>query len=58
MMDESQFGNGQNQRTKVPAEVEEEVVEEDIAAGAVIKVIKEEDFNRQTEVIKNSFYLF
>jgi hypothetical protein len=57
MMDESQFGNGQNQRTKVPAEVEEEV-EEDIAAGAVIKVIKEEDFNRQTEVIKNSFYLF
>jgi hypothetical protein len=57
MMDESQFGSGQNQRTKVPAEVEEEV-EEDIAAGAVIKVITEEDFNRQTEVIKNSFYLF
>jgi hypothetical protein len=56
MMDESQFGSGQNQRTKVPAEAEEEV-EEDIAAGAVIKVIKEEDFNRQTEVIKNSFYL-
>jgi hypothetical protein len=57
MMDESQFGNGQSQRTKVPAEVEEEV-EEDIAAGAVIKVIKEEDFNRQTEDFKSSFYLF